>query len=164
MPSGADYERLVAELVAGLVKGAPALAGFVPRSGAGNRMKGASGYAHQIDLSLSSESELYVFGLKCLQKSIGVAEVLVLAARLADISAAPQSKTIHSSIISLKRPSRNVPGLAAHFNIQLDIVEDTHSFGVSFASQHFIGYVERTRVTDYMDAEVVRGSERRLLR
>jgi hypothetical protein len=156
MPSGADYEELFAALVRGLRQGS-SLAHFHQASGTGNRHAGASGYRHQIDLSLASPSDLYLFELKCLNRSIGVEEVLVLASRRADIAAANPGVTVHASMVSLRRPSKNVPRLAGHFQLELAIVEDIHSYGVSFSGSHFVGHVERANATDSCDAVVTRG-------
>ena len=156
MPSGANYEELFAALVRGLRQGSP-LAHFHQASGRSNRHVGASRYPHQIDLSVASPTDLYLFELKCLNKSIGVEEVLVLASRRADIAAANPSLTVHASMVSLRRPSRNVPKLALHFQLELAIVEDIHSYGVSFSGNHFIGHVERANATDSCEAVVSRG-------
>lgn len=157
MPSGPAYEKLVADLLAGLRKGT-ALDGYAQGSGSANRFRGASGYRHQIDLSLSGPSELYIFELKCLEKSIGVAQVLVLAGRLADISAAHPNQDVQATMVSLKRPSRNAPSLAAQFKIKLEVVENLQSYGLSFSRHHFVGHVEHLGFSDDMDLEVVRRS------
>ena len=157
MPSGPAYERLVDELLSGLRRGTP-LDSFHQGSGAKNRIQGASGYKHQIDISVGNATDLYLFELKCLQKSIGVQEVMVLAARFADISHAMPACRVHASMVSLKRPSRNVPNLAAHFKIKVEVIEDLLSYGVSFSGHHFVGYVERIHATDHMDAEVIRAN------
>lgn len=154
---GTAYERLCHELVAGILKGTP-LQDYVINSGARNRIAGASGYRHQIDLSLAGKGQLFVFELKCLEKSIGVAEVLVLAARLSDISAALPDQKVIALIVSTKRPSRNVFPLAHHFGLQVEIVENLSSYGISFANQHFIGHVEKANAQDHCDAEVIRGN------
>jgi hypothetical protein len=156
MPSGADYEALFDRLVQGLRQGS-SLSDFRQSSGRTNRHLGASGYPHQIDLSVAGPTDLYIFELKCLKKSIGVEEVLVFASRRADVAAANPNLTVHASMVSLRRPSRNAPGLAKHFGVELEIVEDLHSYGIRFSGSHFIGHSERVNATDSCDAEVSRG-------
>ena len=157
MPHGPAYEKLVAQLVSGLLRGA-AMNGHALSSGAKNRVAGLSGYKHQIDLSVAGPGTLYLFELKCLQRSIGVEEVLVLAGRQSDIAAANPSLKVLASMVSLMRPSRNVPALAMQFGFQLEIVENLASYGISFAGNHFVGHVERLEAIDTMDAVLTRGN------
>ena len=49
--------------------------------------------------------------------------------------------------------------LARHFGIDVDVVEDTRSYGLSFADQHFMGHVERANAQDHQDATVTRAGE-----
>ena len=151
---GTAYERLVHELVTAIARGT-AISDYRINFGASHRIAGASGFKHQVDLSLAGNAELYLLELKCLEKSIGVCEMLVLAARFADISAANPAQKVFATIVSRKRPSRNVMPLARHFGIRVDIVEDLRSYGLSFSSQHFVGHVERANAQDSQDAETV---------
>ena len=157
MPHGPTYEKLVAQLVAGLLSGT-AMSHYTIASGAGNKILGASGYKHQIDLSVTDSKTIYFFELKCLQRSIGVEEILVLASRQADILANNPNLQVFSSMVSMRRPSRNVPGLAKQFGIQVEVVQDLTSYGISFSGSHFVGHVEKLMATDSMDAEVVRAN------
>lgn len=152
---GAAYEALVHTLVEAIRRGTP-LEDYDLGFGGSNKIIGASGYAHQIDLSLLSFDRLYLFELKCLKKSVGVAEMLVLAARQYDIVEAHPSRTVLASMISLKRPSKNAWPLSRHFKIQLEIVESLESYGLSFASLHFIGHKEHASAQVLADAQVTR--------
>jgi hypothetical protein len=154
---GTAYEKLVHELVTAITRGTP-LSEYAIGSGLSNRIPGASGYKHQIDLSLAGSGQLHLLELKCLHKSVGVCAMLVLAARFADISAARPDQKVFARIVSLKRPSRNVMPLARQFGIGVDIVEDLQSYGLSFASQHFVGHVERANAQAHQHAEIIRGS------
>ena len=152
---GSTYESLVDELVSG-IRHKTTLEGYVQGSGPGNRIAGASGYRHQIDLSVLGPKDLFLFELKCWHLAVGVSEVLVLAARLNDIAAAYPSRTVHASMVSLRQPSRNVPPLARHFRVHIEVVTDLKSYGITFAKQAFVGHHEGLQVGSYMDAEVVR--------
>jgi hypothetical protein len=154
---GTAYEALCHDLVAGITRGTP-LQDYILKSGARNRVAGASGYKHQIDLSLVGEERLFLFELKCLYKSIGVAEILILAARFSDISAAFPGHKVLASIVSTKRPSKNVFPLSRQFGLCVDVVENLNSYGLSFANQHFVGHVEKAHAQDHCDAKVIRGN------
>jgi hypothetical protein len=154
---GTQYEKLVHELVVAITRNTP-LNKYVVNWGSANRISGASGYKHQIDLSLTDGDQLYLLELKCLDKSIGVSAMLLLASRLADIAGCHPSQKVTAMIVSRKRPSRNVKPLARHFGIQVGSIEDLQSYGLSFADQHFVVHVERVHADAHQDAEVIRGS------
>ena len=154
---GSDYENQCRDLIH-KIKNRTALHNYVVGSGAKNKIAGSSGYRHQIDVSLSGENQLFIIELKNLSKSIGVAEILVLAARFIDITAAQPSTKVRASIISTKKPSRNVLPLAKQFGLIVDIVEDLNSYALSFSNQHFIGQLEKIDASDQSDATVIRGN------
>lgn len=135
---GSDYEHAVSSLISGL--GARAnLSKFGLGSGRPNRIMGASGYEHQIDVSLQGSTDLFLFEAKCLKRVVGVQEILVLKSRLDDISAAFPSHQVHATIISMKHISKGAKILAEHFKINADCVRDIRNYGISFARHHFIG-------------------------
>ncbi|WP_284308824.1 hypothetical protein [Hydrogenophaga electricum] len=138
---GSDYEHLVNKLIAGLREGAN-LTNFEQRYGATNRIKGASGYKHQIDVSLLGHSDLFLFEAKCLKRVLGVQEVLIMGARLTDISAAFPNHRVHASVISMKHVSRNAQPIADHFNVKIDWISDVKNYGITFANQHLVGWEE----------------------
>lgn len=138
---GRDYERLVSRLIDGLRTGAN-LSNFELGAGSKNRIEGASGYKHQIDVSLLGPSDLFMFEAKCLKRVVGVQEILVMSSRLVDISATFPSHRVYATIISEKHISKNAKTLATHFNINTDWVKDVKNFGVSFAKHHIVASEE----------------------
>ena len=151
--SGTQYEVLARDLITTLaVSGA--LVGYEVGFGPKNRLLGASGYAHQIDLSLLGPQRLFLLELKHFKNPIGVAEILVIASRNLDISAAYSNRVVSASLVSTQRPSRNVPPLARFFGVRLEIVENMQSYGLSFAHEHFVGHVEAIALSDSCDASV----------
>ena len=151
------YEALVHSLVAAIKRGTPLDSYDLDGLGS-HRILGASGYAHQIDLALLGTGILFIFELKCLKKSVGVAEMLVFAGRKHDITAAYPDHTVLASLVSLKPPSKNAWPLSRHFEIRLEIVESLESYGLSFAGNHFVGHVENADAQDKCDAQVGRGN------
>lgn len=151
--SGTQYEELARDLITTFEKSG-GLVGYKVGFGPKNRLTGASGYAHQIDLSLLGSQQLFLFELKRFKKPIGVAEMLVIASRKRDISAAYSSRDISASLVSTQRPSRNVAPLAQFFGIKLEIVENIQSYGLSFAHEHFVGHVETIALSDSCNASV----------
>lgn len=53
-----EYEQLVEEIANGIIKSASDLQNLVVASGRKNRIIGASGYSHQIDVSLHEQRRL----------------------------------------------------------------------------------------------------------
>lgn len=154
--SGPEYEKLLRELVVTFTK-TRGMERYVIGAGPRNRIAGASAYRHQIDLSLESEERLFLLELKHFLSPVGVAELLVLAARLRDIAAASPSKHVHASLVSKRKPTRNVPPLAEFFGIQIEVVESLQAYALTFANLHFFGITESAHARDSCDAEVVRG-------
>lgn len=154
MRPGLAYEELVSTLLDGLRRGTP-LHGYTQHAGARNRIIGASGYAHQIDVSVCNSTNMYLFEAKCLHRPIGVNGLLVMAARKADIAEAFPNINIHASMLSTKQATKNVPALAKYFSINVDIIENLYNYGVSFSNTHFIGFRETAIASSSMDAEVI---------
>ena len=149
---GTYYERLAAELISQLQK-SPALANCLVGTGGSNRVSGASGFRHQIDLSLTDDSRLFLIELKCYRKAVGVEQLLVLAARKQDIQAANPGKRVYASLVSTKQPSRNVPALARHFDVDVKVVESLSSYSLSFGGDHFAGLHEVAHASDTISIE-----------
>ncbi|MDD4881277.1 MAG: hypothetical protein PHR30_11310 [Gallionellaceae bacterium] len=152
---GAAYEYLVTSLVQRLVQDTR-LASFKIGNGRKNRIFGASGYGHQIDVSISGPSFLCLIEAKHWNKPIGVDSILVLASRIADIQAKIPATKIHASIVSTRKETRGAAQLAPHFGISADVVSNQREFAVRIAEQVFIGFEERLTATSWMDAEVIR--------
>jgi hypothetical protein len=148
---GTHYELLATELLQQLQK-SPLLSACTIHNGATNRIRGQSGYFHQIDVSVEDGSRLFLMELKCYKKAVGVEQLLVLAARKQDIQAANPTKTVYASLVSKKNPSKNVPGLAGHFDVGVHVVESLHSYALSFANDHFVGLHETAHASDSISA------------
>jgi hypothetical protein len=92
-----EYEKLVEEIAKGIIKSAPNLEHLVIGSGRKNKITGASGYSHQIDLSLHESGRLFLIECKRWARNIGVAEVLVLAGRRNDIAERFSSESVNTN-------------------------------------------------------------------
>ncbi len=57
-PKGVEYESLIDELVRGLRYGTSLESDYRQGQGAKNRIAGASGYKHQIDVSIHGENDI----------------------------------------------------------------------------------------------------------
>ena len=79
----AEYEDLVGEIAGKLARRLGDEAEV--QKGRDNRIEGASGFAHQIDVSVQVGGGLHLMECKLWRKKVGVEPVLVLAARVTDI-------------------------------------------------------------------------------
>jgi len=154
MQTGANYELLARKLIDSL-QASGQLAEYEGGSGPRNRMAGASGYKHQIDLSLQSEKALFLLELKYLGKPVGVAELLILASRKADLEARFAPTPVHASLVTTMKPSRNVRPLAAHFGVNIDFVADLSSYALTFDLNRFLGHVESAQAADIVSASFI---------
>jgi hypothetical protein len=125
MDSG-DYEELVSVL-AGRIS---SQWGLDVRIGTGlkNRIPGASGYSHQIDVSVTMGQDLALIECKCWSRGVGVDAVLVLHGRAEDIRATGRFGTVMPVLVSQKKPTAGALKLAAHFGIEIDVVRSAHEF------------------------------------
>jgi hypothetical protein len=152
-----EYERLVHDLLSDLVGGTPALLPSDVAGGAKNTIIGASGFAHQIEVSVRAQSFLVLVECKYWSRPVDAKAVLVLASRLADIRDANPSLDVRASLVSTKASTEGARVLAAHFGISLDIVSSIKEYAVRLRNQVFASVVEALSLSDRCDAEVIRG-------
>ena len=149
-----EYENVVADIVSGICQNAPELDGFRLGSGRSNRLSGASGYKHQIDVSLSGDNAIYLIECKRWKTKIGVEEVMVLAARATDIVQGTNGVPIQAILASKVGVTRGAKTLAEYFNIQLEVVRSAHEFGMRIGRNVRVGVASKLMVTDSITATV----------
>ena len=151
-----EYEQLVEEIAKGIIKSAPNLQNLDVGSGRKNKIIGESGYSHQIDVSLHERGCLYLIECKRWTRSIGVAEVLVLAGRSNDIATRTDSGSVFPIMVSIRKATSGAQKLARHFNIALEIATSASEFGLRIGSHIHQGTHEGMSISDYSDVEVTR--------
>src|SRR5262245_25198215 len=119
-----EYEFLVRTMVEQFTASAAALGSCTVKGGSQNRVDGASGFAHQIDVSVSNGTDLLLIECKYWKDPVDVEPVLVLAGRMADIRAAAVGLRVHGSIVSTKEATEGAKVLAAYFRINIETVVD----------------------------------------
>ena len=150
-----EYENVVAGIVSGICQSAPELGGLRLGSGRANRLPGASGYKHQIDVSLSGSENIYLVECKRWEHKIGVDEVMVLAARATDIIQANSGVTFQAILASTVGATRGAKTLANYFQIQLEIVRSAHEFGMRIGKNVRVGIAETLRLGDSLACTVI---------
>jgi len=151
-----EYEKLVEEIAKGIIKSAPNLEHLVIGSGRKNKITGASGYSHQIDLSLHESGRLFLIECKRWARNIGVAEVLVLAGRRNDIAERFSSESVVPIMVSMRKASSGARKLAGHFGISLEIAISASKFGLRIGRYIHHGVQESMGISDDAGIEVTR--------
>lgn len=130
MLTAAEYEQLISEIAGGICQSAQELHGLKIGTGHKNRILGASGYSHQIDVSLHDSGRIFLIECKRWGKSIGVAEVLVLAGRARDIQVLSTECSVKAIIVSMRGASKGARLLAQQFDIAIEIAISASEFGL----------------------------------
>lgn len=155
----AEYERLVGKFVKETSSSFADMAAAVSGFGSSNKVPGASGYKHQIDVSLTVASWLVLVECKRWHKRVGVQEVLVLASRVADIRPTVPERQIWAALVTIKGGSANALALARHFGISIDCVHSPEEYSLRLRSQVKVGVGDAMPLADRVVAEVVRASK-----
>lgn len=154
-----EYEALVQQLIDELRRSVTPLSAAEVRGGSKNRISGASGFSHQIDVSLHAQNTLVLVECKQWLEPVGAEAVLTLASRLADIRASNSSSNVHASLVSTKPSTRGAELLASYFGVNLDTVASAREYGLRLSNHVFVTAHDTISFTDRADAEVIRGQE-----
>lgn len=143
---GREYERLV-ELLVNKLANWPSVQRIF--AGSGNHIHGASGQPHQIDVSITTKTDLVLLECKELNRPVELAHSLIFAARLDDIRKANPGKNVTGSIVSTKAAAEGVYKIAAAYNFNVDIVSSEDEYVLSITNRHFAGLKENAVFSDF---------------
>jgi hypothetical protein len=152
----AEYEYLISEIAKGICQSAPDLQGLTLGTGHKNHILGASGYAHQIDVSLQETGRTFLIECKRWKDRIGVAEVLVLAGRASDIKACHPGCSVTAILVSIYGASRGAQQLARHFGINIEIATSAFEYGLRIGGVVHHAILEEPGLFDHTEATVTR--------
>ena len=154
--SPTEYEQLVAGIVAGMRQSAPELAILSLGAGRTNRIHGASGYNHQIDVSLTGSAGFFLLECKKWNKRVGVESVLVLAARASDILQANCNIRIIPILVSSIGFTRGAQQVARHCEVLLELVQSPKVFGIQLGARARIGVQDSIAILDHVETRLYR--------
>jgi len=151
-----EYEKLFAEIVEGIRARDRRFEQLTIGSGNNNRIRGASGYKHQIDVSidLPATKTLYLVECKRWKRKIGVQEMLVLASRTNDIHNDRKEILVKPIIASQVGATPNAQLIAQWFDIQIDNVESAYEYGLQLGQSIFLALSEHVGVSDEVSVTV----------
>ena len=97
-----------------------------------SRVAGASGYHHQIDVSVCATNDLTLLECKCWNKKIDPEAVLCLAARVRDIQAGkkPTPVKVTGAIVTKIGLGEGAGTVARYLDVCVYTVRNQHDFGV----------------------------------
>ncbi len=129
------YYEITVKTIADEVKQvSPNLQNASVNVGARNKIEGASGFRHQIDVSIEIPGEkLVLIECKCYKSKVTLSDILVLIARIDDIS---KKKRIDVSgnfftTVGYTEPARKV---GSYYKIDLNTAKDAKQFAVHIAN------------------------------
>lgn len=132
------YEELTRNIAEMVVRVSPNLEGAVIRQGAKNWIKGASGFGHQIDVSIEIPNEkLVVVECKRYKSKVTVSDMLILIARIDDVKRM-RSEQVTGCFCTTKGYTRPAKQVGSFYHIELNTFQDYKSFAVHIARNTLI--------------------------
>lgn len=132
-----EYETLVASIAKSVALRVDTLTEGAVRYGRQNHWLGASGFSHQIDVSIRGQSRVLLVECKYWNHRISVEAVLVLQGRLADIRPT-FGLDVEGAIISTIGFQAGAKQVSQYFGIHCDLVRSAEEWGFKYAGNLFI--------------------------
>ncbi|QKK01300.1 MAG: hypothetical protein HND55_00755 [Pseudomonadota bacterium] len=154
-----EYESLVARVAQGITDSAAHLRKADIKLGATNKLIGASGFPHQVDVGIRVDTDIYLVECKRWKNKVGAEQILVLAARAKDVCEANPSHNVHCILAATQGFTRGAFRLAKHFDIQLEIIKSPHEFGMKIGNQIHVAQGDCVGLSDEATIEVRRNGK-----
>jgi len=151
-----EYEQVVHDIVDQIRANAPELAGSILGFGRRCKVMGVSGYHHQIDVALETDTNIYLIECKRWEDRIGVDVLLVLAARVHDVQQSRPGKHVRGILTSTNGATPNAKKLAVAFEVEIEIVRSTAEFGMRIGKRTSVGIADHAKVTDSFFGTITR--------
>jgi hypothetical protein len=126
-----EYERLVASLAKSVADRIEKLPEAAIGCGKQNRWIGASGFRHQIDVSIMGQERVLLVECKYWKRRVPVEAVLALQGRLDDIRPTLATQ-LDGAIVSRVGFQSGAQQMGGHFGIHCDVVKSTQEFGFKY--------------------------------
>jgi hypothetical protein len=150
-----DYERVVSHLASAIVSRAEGTRPDV-RYGRDNRVRGISGFEHQIDVTARMPQSLLLIECKCWKEKIPVGHLLTFLGRVIDIKAAEDDIDVIAALVSTIGYDPGAKVIADYYHIGLETVKSPEEFSIRYKKYLMVGLVERHELKDKAVANVVK--------
>ena len=120
-----DYEKLIASISESFTNNPKEIKNWKVSTGRENRIEGVSGYKHQIDVCLESDTELLLIECKKWTTNVPVGQYLTLFGRLVDISSKYPNRNVRAALVTSKGWQSGVTQLNKHYGKKLSLFHVT---------------------------------------
>ena len=134
------------------------------QSGPRNRVRGLSGFPHQVDVSVSTTEDLVLYECKYWGRKVGPDAILAFAARGIDIQGAMPGRRVTLNIVVKDDLTAGAAQLAEFFRVKRQIAKSAAEFTLAYKTNWQAGVVDGATVTDTAEAQLfpVRRARRRV--
>lgn len=129
-----EYERIAAAMAKEIFEKVEGTSASRHGYGKSNRLRGISGYEHQIDVSVHGDRDLLIAECKCWNRKIAVGDVLTFLGRIHDIQPVVAPLKIHSFMVSQLGFQRGAKTIADHYRIRL-FIGNSDSWGIAYKTR-----------------------------
>jgi hypothetical protein len=145
-----EYEELVKKLIDSLLRNNDVLKIENIDYGKGNKIEGASGHKHQIDIAYRDPQNQSLILIECKrwQSKIKIDHVLTFHCRLVDILNR-QNVTTEGIMVTTVGYQKGAKKYGDKYGIKLGKVKDESEFGIFIRNLGFMGVVDKGVVTDH---------------
>ena len=151
-----EYENLVKQVVGSLLKAVEGLPDDSVEWGRRNHQTGASGYRHQIDVSVRTVTEIHLIECKYWKRRVTPEALLSFVARVRDTSETNPGRVVKGAVATTRGHSEGVRTLAEYFDVTLQRVASPDDFAILYKSNiHLHVPAETAKLTDIIEAELM---------
>ena len=134
--SGAEYEQFLADIIQTIISSGRSIDDL--KSGATNKVRGASGQDHQVEVSFvnrgNKEAVRVLIECKRCQKPVGLSQVKIVKATRDDISQNQSCLPTRGIIVSLSRFTAGAKLFAKYYNITLEKLSDQRPYRFNYVN------------------------------
>ncbi len=106
--------------------------------GSTNRIRGASGFEHQIDVSVQTQEDLFIWECKHWGRNVLPEAVLTLVARGFDIQRAHQERSVKLNIVVNRSLTAGAARLADFFGVKTHVATSPAEFALGYKTNRHI--------------------------
>jgi len=138
-----EYEEVTGQIARSIFEQVEGVKSESVAYGKKNRWRGASGYNHQIDVSVRGVQDIWLIECKCWKSKVRPESVLTFAARIWDIrDGQARDVKLHPSLITTRGFQPGAEILARFFGIRLDYVNSLNEFLIRFKQAILAGVTD----------------------
>ena len=151
----AQQEKFVAAIARKMAEAHEGAGNADVRSGARNRVRGASRFPHQVDVSVATTEDLVLYECKYWGRKVGPDAVLAFAARGIDIQGATPRRRVVLNIVVKDDLTAGAAQLAEYFGVQRRVAKSAAEFALAYKTNWQAGMVEGATLAETAHARLI---------